>query len=291
MKKILLLFTFILFQQTIIAQRNGVFLLKGNVDFKLSFNTCIYDKVYDDDGEKKSIAKTQSSISSLEIRGGLTNKINAIIDLPFIINKVNGTPTKPSSKSISTNYSSTGDLDLGIEYLFINNDPLKIIIGLHQSIGTGNNNQQIGLNTGYKDYHEQLKIKLAFEPSTKWNFISYVGFINHNLGYGDEISGKVELNIIALKNLWFNVRVEGIQPLENGDKINKPFANGKQISDGLFYGLYGQNRGYLKFSPELHYEFTKNWGTFISIKKIFIGQEYQSGITYEFGLHYQLESN
>ncbi len=291
MKRILFLTAFLLIQQAIIAQRNGVFLFKGNADFKLSFNTCIYDKVYDDDGEKKTIANTKSTITSLEFRGGLTNKINALIVIPYIINKVNGTPANQSSESISTQYSSTGDLDLGVEYLFINNDPLKLILGLHQSIGTGNNIQQIGLNTGYKDYHEQLKIKLAFEPSTKWNFISCVGFTNHNKGYGDEISGKIELNIIALKNLWFNFRVEGIQPLENGDKISKPFANGKLISDGLFYGLYAQNRGYFMFSPELHYEFTKKWGTYTSIKKCFIGQEYQSGITYEFGVHYQLEPN
>lgn len=290
MKNALLLLFLISITNCIYGQHSDIFLNKSLTEINLVNKSFFYNKVFDDDGEKKLIAETKSITTILDVNYGLTKTFNLSINAPFLmLNKSNGESS--NGTKISSSIKKLGDLEFGIDYLFMNNEPWKIVFGITQSIPTGINNQEIGLNTGYSDNNQKFKIKVAFEPSTKWNFIALTGFNNHNKGFGDEIFGKLEINYLASHKIKLNINFNGVQPFENGDQNVKPLTSGKTISEGHFYGLYAQHTGFFIVGSKADCNLNEKFGFFASISKSIKAQNYPSTLFLQLGLHYLIVPN
>ena len=109
---------------------------RGSGFFKLSFSGVNYSKVYDNDGEKKLIAKAHSYSTSLYGEYGLTNNWNIALNAPILIsNKVNGEviSTKLGNTKVDEVQTGPGDLELGIKYLFLRYEEWKVALSFMEN--------------------------------------------------------------------------------------------------------------------------------------------------------------
>src|SRR5438876_61016 len=136
---------FLLFISSIVqAQHSEILVEKGEFNFNISSRIGFFNKVYDDDGEKKAVPKASTNEINLKSIYGISKHLNLSINIPYVINKAKGEIAADGGFKIDEKKSELGDIDFVFHYLFLNAEPWKIIIGISQSIATGKNNDAFG---------------------------------------------------------------------------------------------------------------------------------------------------
>jgi len=234
---------------------------KGEGHIGISYKTTSYTSVFDQDGERKSSPKTQSSQWILTGNYGLSNKFNVSLYAPLSIqNKVKSNADFNVGKDLEN--SGIGDMEIGIGYSFAEQKKLIATATLKQSLGFGKNDQKEGLNTGYGDYATSLQFDLHYQLNTHLYFAGSTGVRKRNKGFSDDFMGEVLAGWHILPSLDLTGSLNGLFPFENGD----------ENVNGGYYGLYRNNAGYMIMNTTLSYNYNRIAGIAVEYNDYLKGQ-------------------
>jgi hypothetical protein len=275
----ILVYALILFSTQVRSQ--GLYNLNQSSFIGIEINSIDYDKVFDMDGELKQLGSYSHLTTTLKAEYKIQTKWSAVYNGEIYVGNKQ-TETKAGDK-IDLKKNGIGDQEIGVRYRIKQTQPWLISVGFNQGIGLGDRDTgNTALNTGYGDYCQYLYFDVIYYNSSRYYFQSIAGIRNRNKGFSDVINLSFETGYRIFNNLWFMLNLEGIQPIENGDKDLR--------YGSINNGLYSQDAGWLQLSPQMAYESNKGIGFKAGVHYTIKGQ-FNPAATAIFGcIYYRIKS-
>ena len=261
--------------------------LKLHGYFKVSQWWVIADKHFTDTGQIDPNATNGIFNTSLYGEYGFTKRLTGIIYAPFFSrayfnNTVSGTTGEVLIPGEAIN--SFGDTDIGIKYGLITNKPIvlsaTVMLGL--PLGNSAGGSQGNLQTGDGEFNQILRLDAgtSFKLAGQNAYANiYAGFNNRTNGFSDEVRFGAEAGVNLFKNkLLALVRVYGIQSLNNG-------SLGTDLTST---SIFANNSEHLTISPEVAWQFGKNWGLSATAAKAVSGRIIFASTSYAAGIYVKI---
>ena len=219
---------------------------------------------------------------------GMTNKLNAIVYLPFFskatifqqVNTANGQIVQDGES-----FSSIGDMNVSIKYGVLKEKLLVMSTTLTLGLPFGKTRKGTdqSLQTGDGEFNQMLSLDASSSfmlGKLKPYWSTYIGFNNRTEGFSDEVRYGIELGT-SIRRWWFILKSRAIKSLRNGN-----------AGDNLFFnGLLLNNSEYIMVVPEIAYEFSENWGLSINYTKVVTGKLIFAQPAYSFSIYLNLSRN
>ena len=261
---------------------------KGDGYFKLGVWSLVADQHYTDKGKIDPNATRGTFNLNLYAKYGLSENWNVITYIPFYVksyqnhqvSQVTGDELQKGEE-----FSSFGDMDLGIEYRLFKKSKHAFSAVLTLGIPSGNNNagSDGSYQTGDGEFNQEIRFNAgtSFKVS-KLSFYAkaYVGFNNRTENFSDEIRGGFELGTSFFqKKLLLLMRSNIVESLRNGS-LNAANSNGSVFANNVeFAGLGG----------EIAWKFTENLGVSLGYEGAVSGRLIYASPSYFAGLFYLLK--
>ena len=261
---------------------------KGNGYFKLGVWSLIADKHYTDTGEIDPNATRGNFNVSLYTKFGLSKNWNAIVYIPFYVKSYQNNEVSLITDEKLTNgeeFSSFGDMNLGIEYRLFKKSKHAFSAVLTLGIPSGNNNagSDGSYQTGDGEFNQEIRFNAgtSFKISTRSFYAkAYLGFNNRTENFSDEIRTGFEVGTSFFqKKLLLLLRSNIVESLRNGS-LNAANSNGSIFANNVeFAGLGG----------EIAWKFTENLGVSLGYEGALFGSLIYAAPSYSAGLFYLLK--
>ena len=258
---------------------------KGDGYFKLSAWALEADQHYTNSG--KIDPNATRGIFNLNLYGkyGLSDDWDIIAYIPFYVksyqnNQVSGVTDETLLKG--EEFSSFGDVDLGIEYRLFKKSRFAYSVSLTLGIPSGNSKggSDGSYQTGDGEFNQLLRFNSGASVTLfKHSFYgkSYIGFNNKTNGFSDEIRGGFEVGTSFIGNkLLLLFRSNMVISLKNGS-LNASNSSGS---------IFANNVEFTSIGGEIAWKFTEKIGlslgynSAISGKVIYAAPSYNAGIFY-----------
>lgn len=215
---------------------------------KLIFAGNSYNSIYDQDGELKRIAPVSHYSIVLKGEYGISEKFGLKAEIPFISNRI----SKSESFNIPSDHTvnALGDINAGFYFLFSSEENWSAKLQARQNLGTGKDNAAYGLNTGFKDYSQDVRIIMDYNPDKDYCARLQVGFIKHYNNFSNQVSAGIELGYKLHPRVNGFIIADAMQPLD--DEVSIPERGGRS-------GLFMDNAGWITIAPELVYKLSERF--------------------------------
>ena len=216
---------------------------KGAGFYKLDFTSIKATDVFDTKGNVVPFRTLGNYTTSFYGEYGITNKITAIVYVPFfvrnVVNETKGAQTGTIiEKGIENN--NFGDVDLGFRFAL----PIKafaVSANVLFGLPTGDAKQADALFTGDGEFNQMLKIAVG-TGKKRWWTQGALGFNNRTKGFSDEFRYDFEFGYKFFNDRLLAIfKINGIESLNNGTV--------KAANTGLF----SNNVEYMGLGPEFLY--------------------------------------
>lgn len=218
---------------------------------------------------------------------GLAKRWNVILYLPFFTkatifeqkNSANGQVLNEGES-----HSSVGDANLTIKYGLLQKNSLVLSTSLTFGLPFGDTMQGTdgSLQTGDGEFNQMLSVDIGgsvkvgkFSPY--WS--AYSGYNNRTEGFSDEWRYGLEVGGKVGK-WWMILKSNAVRSLNNGTAGND-----------LFYsGILVNNAEYFILTPEIAYEFSKDWGLSFNYAKALSGKLMYAQPSYTIAMFFNLNN-
>ncbi len=257
---------------------------KGQGYFKLSQWWLISDRHYTDQGRIDPNVTTGIFNSSIYAEYGITDRLTAVLYLPFFSrtyqnNIISGTTAEIITPGEAIN--GIGDTDLSFKYgLTKPGRGLSVAATATFGLPFGNDSggTQGQLQIGDGEFNQLLTI----DAGTSWqnnntplyaNFS--LGFNNRTNGFSDEVRYTAELGAkIFNQKLWVIGRVNAIESLKNGDTAETSNST----------SIFANNTEFVTLGGELAYNIGEKWGVSFGYASAIRGEIIFAAPSYSFGV-------
>lgn len=231
-----------------------------------------YDKIFDQDGQRKSIQKTIHSGFHVQAQAGIHPRWNLMLSgAPLMANSIRGTlgyksewgDNQPDFEK-NVNVIRPGDFEAGVRYAFAEKQRVSACFSFYQGIGTGYRDRTSFLNTGFADFNNRIQFDADYRPGHKIYMSVMMGYNNHNKKFSDEFQAGAKLVYQAGQSFRAEINGLGIYNFENGSGDRKKYHT----------GLYQNRFGAIITGLELCYDSEKGLTYFLGIKKAIRAQFY-----------------
>jgi protein XagA len=247
---------------------------KGGYFLKLSEWWMVSDKHFDSEGHIQSnLLEYGYYATTLSGEYGLGKRTTVSIQFPVI----NYAYSVLTSAQVKQSILKTGDVEVGLKYGLITDQPIALSASLILGLPVGYNDND-ALITGDSEFNQLIRLDaskdFSFVKSNAWLNV-YSGF-NHRSGdFTDELHYGIESGIDFSNDiLAIVVRLQGIDAL--GVLKTNSHVNPQS--------LFSNNKEYLSVTPELTYHISSMWGITIGAgiplkgKNIFADPSFSVGI-------------
>ena len=287
MKRILIIFSLIIFGNNL-AEAGGPWVKnKGALYLKLSEWWTIFDQHYTDNGQIDPNVTTGIFNTNLYAEYGLTDRftvnLNATLLSRNYMNNLRSATTKElivQGEGIST----FGDVDLSFKYGITkpgNATPIAISVLLGFPTGTESAGALNNLQTGDGEFNQLLRLDLgrSFSIGSKSAYVAlYGGFNNRTNDFSDELRFGLETGVSLADKLWVIGRLDNLTSLKNG----------KTAETITSTSIFANNAEYLSMGLELSYAIKKNFGVAVSAAGALSGSIIAAAPSYSFGFYFDL---
>lgn len=234
-----------------------------------------YEKVFDNDGNRRPSPSIKHYVTNAGAEYGLHKNFSLGLNVPLVHNSISKDTTIGIVNAEAVN--KPGDVVIFARFNYQVNEELTASAFLHQALATSEDEAVLGLNTGFADFAEYIGGSARWKASDRFYATFDIGYrLRHN-GFGDEIQATAELGFRMTGNLWIVGKSNGVQPLENGDE---------DVHGGNF-GLYEQHMGFWDTGAALRYN-AKKWDFTAMVSGNFKGQFSPAAGYLQLGIRYKL---
>lgn len=228
---------------------------KGSTYLKFNQFVIRSGDYFDPNGDIIGISTSSIYLSSIYAEHGVTDKLTAVVYLPFFARA-----TLNEQKSASTGeilqpgdaVNSIGDTDVTFKYGLITNKPIVVSAGITFGLPFGNpEGGETGvLQTGDGEFNVMLSVEASRSFSRGKGYVNtLVGFNNRSENFSDEFRIGAEVGYRFTQKLLAALKLYSVNSLNNGDDLQTP-------SNGIF----SNNIEYLAVTPEVNYFFNESSG-------------------------------
>jgi len=214
---------------------------------------------------------------------GISKKWNVIAYIPFFARTtqndiISGTTGAVINEGEAVN--SIGDIDLGVNYSFLEKNSWALSGTLKFGLPTGDNSggSDGSFQTGDGEFNQLIQLNLGKSfniNSLPFYSKFFVGFNNRTENFSDELKAGLELGIEVLKNkLWLVAKLDTNQSLNNGS-LSAANAQGN---------IFANNVEYTNVGGELVYYITKKLGVTFNYTSAVSGRIIAANPSYSFGV-------
>lgn len=243
--------------------------------------TTYYNRVFDNDGEKKATADLMHSGVFLNADAGIHKRWNLLLRAPLLIFNTADPSVETGGLTQKESIAKMGDIELGFRYGFKRNAAWAANVSLLQSLATGYRDEKFNLNTGFSDYYTKVFFTVNYYKSTRWYARTYVGFNNRNMNFGDEFYAGISVYVQIVKNFVVEWNTSGLLPLENASEEPRFYQ----------FGLYHNNQGILSTGLEFSYNSENGLGFFSGINFPVKGQYIYASPLMSLGIKLKFEKH
>ena len=261
---------------------------KGNGYFKLGTWSLIADQHYTNTGDIDPNATRGTFNLNIYGKYGISDNWNVIAYIPFYVKSYqNHQVSQVTGEELQKGeeFSSFGDMNLGIEYRLFKKSKHAFSAVLTLGIPSGNSKggSDGSYQTGDGEFNQEIRLKAG--TSFKVSKLSFyakgsLGFNNRTENFSDEIRAGFELGTSFFQNkLLLLMRSNIVESLRNGS-LNAANSNGSIFANNVeFAGLGG----------EIAWKFKKNLGVSLGYGGGLSGRLIYASPSYSAGLFYLLK--
>jgi hypothetical protein len=252
---------------------------KGYV--KIAQNVIRSAYFFDGTGEVIDIPTISLYTTSIYAEYGLTDKLTAIVYLPFFVRStLNEIEFQQSGNTIEgDDVSSFGDTNIGFKFGLFQNKSVVVAASLTFGLPLGSSevSSESVLQTGDGEFNQLLKVEAShsFYPKPYYA-TAFVGFNNRTQGFSDEFHAGGEFGI-TLNKFVAIIKAYNVSSLYNGNA-------GENGANGVF----ANNTEYFSFTPELVYQFSEKAGMAASSGLAFSGRRILAAPNFSLGFYMNL---
>jgi len=227
---------------------------RGQGYYELKFQLIRANRFYEPDGRIITIPTLAEYTTSIYGEYGINDWLTVVGDFPFYkritLNRQIGNRTGHVFFS-GDSVSGISDAEIGVRVGLLRDGPTVISAGLKFGLPIGDDTQENGLLTGDGELNQIVTLQLghSFYPKPFY-FTGEAGMNNRTHGYSDEFRYEAELGYTIGRGLTVNFKINGVEPLRNGDDT---------VMGGMG-GLFANNQRYLAYGPGVFYNFYKGMG-------------------------------
>lgn len=226
---------------------------KNKAYIKLGQNAIVSPFYYSPGGEIIDIRTTSLYTTSLYAEYGLSNRLTAILYLPFFVRAtLNEVQYRQSGRvDESEMLNAMGDTDISFKYSLIKDKPIvvsaTILLGL--PLGETQGGASGILQSGDGEFNQMLRIDASHSFYPKPLYTSaYVGFNNRTKNFSDDFRAGAEVGYTFKSKLVAILKLDIVQSFFNGSSA---------VADN---GIFSNNTEYVSPSVEFTYTVNKGWG-------------------------------
>lgn len=257
---------FLIFQHSYSQWTSG----KGNGYYKLAAWSLVADEHFTSSGNIDPNATRGNFTLSVYAEHGLTNKLDAIVYVPFFTRIYQNSQVSGVTGNVlqeGEDLNAFGDLDIGFRYLLFKKNKFSITSSLKLGLPTGKSDggSDGSYQTGDGEFNQLLTINpgISFELFQKPSYAKVLlGFNNRTEGFSDEFHYGVESGIKVLDKLWLLGRLNSINSLNNGTLT-------AQNSQG---SIFANNIEYVALGAEAAYYLTSKLGISVNYTGLISGK-------------------
>ncbi len=255
---------------------------QGEGFFKLSEMVIISDEFYTPEGTTQRIKTAGVYITSLYGEYGLSDKLTAVVFLPFFVrNTIN-----EQNFSISTNdekgdqSNSFGDVNIGLQYGIKQSGPFvlsaSVLLGL--PVGETSGGRTEILQSGDGEFNQLLRLHAgySFYPAPFY-MQGAIGFNNRTKDFSDEFHFSFEAGASIKESLSLALKLGVLQSFNNGDAATSQT------------GIFSNNLEYVTVGPEISYLLNEKFGVSASVFSALSGQNILANPAFNLGVVYSLK--
>lgn len=277
-KNLLFLLVFVSFSASVMA--GGWLQGKSKGYFKLSQSALVSDQFYNGNGDQVAITTLGVYHTSLYGEYGLSNKFDVIANVPISRLTLNDIRRASGSFTEGDEFTSLGDIDVGIKYGIRQGKSFVLSASLTLGIPSGDTEggRTKLLQTGDGEFNQLVKLEAGYGFSSPLYISASLGFNNRTNNFSEEFRYEAELGYTFQKRLLVALKLSGIESFENGD------------AGGASTGVFSNNIEFLSFGPEVNYTLKDDtWGISGSYRTANSGQFILASPSYEFGVFLNLK--
>ncbi len=254
---------------------------KGKSYWKLGQYFIIANNYYTPSGDIVDITTTGFYSTSIYGEYGISSKLTAIINLPFLVRGTLNRLERPDGTLIEEGdeLTSFGDVDLALKYGLFKKGPyvgsVSLTLGLPLGNPSGGRTQL--LQTGDGEFNQMITFDVS-RSFGKGNVYAsaLMGFNNRTENFSDEFRYGVEFGA-KVKGFWLINRIYGVQSFNNGD--DTIIVNNS---------IFSNNIEYLSYSPEIAYDINDKFGVSVGAGFAFSGRRVLADPAYSAGIYLKL---
>jgi protein XagA len=220
---------------------------------KLGQNAIVSPFYYSPSGEIVDIRTTSLFTSSLYAEYGLSDRLTAILYMPFFVRgTLNEVQYRQSGRiDEGEEMNAFGDTDISFKYSLIKDKPVVVsataLFGL--PLGETRGGASGILQSGDGEFNQQVRIDASHSFYPKPMYASaYVGFNNRTKNFSDDFRAGAEVGYTFKSKLVTILKLDLVQSFFNGSTL---------VADN---GIFSNNTEYVSPSVELAYVVNRNWG-------------------------------
>lgn len=226
---------------------------KNKTYIKLGQNAIVSPFYYSPGGEIIDIRTTSLYTTSLYAEYGLSNRLTAILYLPFFVRATLNEVQYRQSGRVDEGemLNAMGDTDISFKYSLIKDKPIvvsaTILLGL--PLGETQGGASGILQSGDGEFNQMLRIDASHSFYPKPLYTSaYVGFNNRTKNFSDDFRAGAEVGYTFKSKLVAILKLDIVQSFFNGSSA---------VADN---GIFSNNTEYVSPSVEFAYTVNKGWG-------------------------------
>lgn len=238
---------------------------KKKTYIKLGQNAIVSPFYYSPSGEIVDIRTTSLFTSSLYAEYGLSDRLTAILYMPFFVRATLNEVQYRQSGRIDEGevLNAFGDTDISFKYSLTKDKPLvvsaTVLFGL--PLGETRGGASGILQSGDGEFNQLLRIDASHSFYPRPLYASaYVGFNNRTKNFSDDFRAGAEVGYTFKSKLVAILKFDLVQSFFNGSTL---------VADN---GIFSNNTEYVSPSVELAYVVNKNWGLSASAGFAFAGR-------------------
>lgn len=261
---------------------------KGNGYFKLGAWALEADQHYTNTGKIDPNATRGNFNLNLYRKYGLSDNWNIIAYIPFYVKSYqNHRVSEITNETLleGEEFSSFGDVDLGIEYRLFKKSKFAFSTTLVLGIPSGDSRggSDGSYQTGDGEFNQFLRFNAGTSLSLfKHSFYAktYIGFNNKTKNFSDEFRAGIEVGTgLFGSKLLLLMRSNMVKSLRNGS------LNASNNSGSIF----ANNVEFISIGGEVAWKFTKKIGVSLGYDSAFSGKIIYAAPSYNAGIFYLLK--
>lgn len=226
---------------------------KKKTYLKLGQNAIVSPFYYSPSGEIVDIRTTSLFTTSLYAEYGLSNRLTAILYLPFFVRAtLNEVQYRQSGRvDEGETLNAIGDTDVSFKYSLIKDKPIvvsaTVLFGL--PLGETRGGASGILQSGDGEFNQMLRVDASHSFYPKPLYASaYVGINNRTKRFSDDFRAGAEVGY-TFKNKFVAIfKLDVVQSFFNGSTL---------VADN---GIFSNNTEYVSPSVEFAYSVNNSWG-------------------------------